>query len=114
MSLAMNLLELAREEAARNGCNRLIRVRVDYGALSGALPEALRFCFQTLVGETEDRDAILELREIPLRLRCPMCNAVFGGDGPGALWEPCPECGEVVGHIVEQGRELILSQIEAI
>ena len=43
MSLAMNILELAEEEAAKNGCNRLSRICVDCGALCGAMPEALEF-----------------------------------------------------------------------
>ena len=53
MSLAMNILELAEEEAAKNGCNRLSRICVDCGALCGAMPEALEFCLKCLLAETE-------------------------------------------------------------
>ena len=50
---------------------------------------------------------------LPLRLRCPFCGEVFGGEGQDALWQPCPGCGEQFGHVVEQGKELILSRLEA-
>lgn len=50
----------------------------------------------------------------PLRLRCSQCGKVFGGEGQDALWEPCPDCGEQFGHVVEQGKELYLDRIEAL
>lgn len=113
MSLAMSILQLAEEEAAKNGCNRLSRICVSCGALSGAMPEALEFCLKCLLAETAHKDAILELAIVPVKLRCAMCQTVFEGVGQGALWQPCPKCGEIMGHGVEQGRELVLSRIEA-
>lgn len=113
MSIAQSLLELAEAEARANGCARLISIRVEYGAISGVMPEALRLCFQALVAETRHAGASLELQEIPLKLQCPFCGAVFGGAGQDSLWEPCPGCGESFGHTVIQGRELLLSRIEA-
>lgn len=113
MSLAMSILELAEEEAAKNGCNRLLRVCVECGALSGAMPEALEFCLKCLLAESAHKDAVLELVEVPLKLRCSQCQTVFGATGRGAVFEPCPNCGEIMGHGVEQGRELVLSRIEA-
>lgn len=112
MSIAQNILELAVEEARKLACSRITLIRVDYGALSGVMPEALKFCFEALVKGTEHEKIILELREIPLALRCPMCGNRFGGTQE-TLWEPCPACGETIGHIVEHGRELLLSHLEA-
>lgn len=114
MSVAINLLELAMQEAAKQNCQRLARAHVQYGALAGIMPEALQLCFSSLIRDTPHKNAILELEELPLVLRCPFCGATFGGEGHDALWEPCPKCGEAFGHIVEQGRELILSRIEAL
>lgn len=111
MSLAISLLEIAEEEAAKNGCNKLLRICVNYGAFSGVMPEALDFCLKTLLAQTVHKDAVFELVETPLKLRCAMCNASFGGQN--AIWQACPHCGEEGGHIVEEGRDLILSRIEA-
>ena len=79
---------MAEEEIARQNCTRLEMVRVEYGALSGVVPESLQFGFETLIKG-------------------------FGGEGQDALWQPCPGCGEQFGHVVEQGKELILSRLEA-
>ena len=113
MSLAMNILELAEEKKKKNGCNRLSRICVDCGALCGAMPEALEFCLKCLLAETAHKDAILELVKVPVKLRCLICHTVFEGSGQDSLWQPCPKCGEIMGHDVEQGRELVLSRIEA-
>lgn len=113
MSIAMSLLELAKAEAEKQRRKRIISLRVEYGAISGIMPDALDFCFKALVAGTIHENANLELVCLPLRLKCPLCGHVFGGEGKEALWEPCPKCGEFFGHIVEQGKELILARLEA-
>ncbi len=113
MAVAQSLMAVALQEAARQNCGRILALRVDYGAIAGIMPEALEFCFQSLVAGTPHEGAVLELRRLPLKLRCAMCNARFGGEEQDALWQPCPQCGEEVGHIVEQGRELLLARLEA-
>lgn len=113
MAIAQSLLAMAEEEIGRRNCSRLELVRVEYGALSGVVPESLQFCFETMIKGTPHEGARLELVCLPLRLRCPLCGEVFGGEGQDALWQPCPGCGEQFGHVVEQGKELILSRLEA-
>ncbi|MBD5416605.1 MAG: hydrogenase maturation nickel metallochaperone HypA [Desulfovibrio sp.] len=113
MSVAMSLLTLAEETAAGQGCTRLMRVRVEYGALAGIMPEALELCFEALTRGTAHEGAALELVCLPLRLRCVFCGTVFGGEGQEARFTPCPGCGEVAGHVVEQGKELLLREVEA-
>lgn len=113
MSIAASLLEIAEAEAKRQQCNRLLKIRVEYGAIAGIMPEALQMCFKALIQDTPHKMAVLELVCLPLRLRCPFCGAVFGGEGQESLWTPCPQCGEEFGHIVEQGKELLLARLEA-
>ena len=114
MSIAMSLLELAEEEAAKNSCTRLIRIKVEYGALAGIMPEALKFCFTCLTENGPHKGAVLELTEIPIKLRCPACGTIFPCSDLPLLMQSCPECGALSGHNVEQGRELLLLQIEAL
>lgn len=114
MSIAMSLLELAEAEAAKNSCKRITRVKVEYGALAGIMPEALKFCFECLIENSPHKGAVLELLEIPVKLRCPACDTVFECAGQAHLMQPCPECGALSGHNIEQGRELLLLQLEAL
>jgi hydrogenase nickel incorporation protein HypA/HybF len=113
MALAQSLLSLAEEALVSRDCRRLVLARVEYGVLSGVMPEALRCCFEILTKGTPHEQARLELVLLPLRLRCPFCGETFGGEDREALTTPCPGCGEFFGHIVEQGKEMILSHIEA-
>lgn len=113
MSVAESLMSLALAEAEKQGCDILLRCRVEYGPLAGIMPEALEFCFEALAREAGQERVKLELCELPLLLRCPFCSAEFGGEGREAIWQPCPECGEAFGHAVIQGRELVLAEIEA-
>lgn len=113
MSIAENLLELAIQEAARQGCDKLLRLRVEYGPLAGLMPDALDFCFSALIKGTIHENARLELVALPLLLSCPLCGARFGGEDKNSIWLPCPQCGEEFGHTVIRGNELVLAQIEA-
>lgn len=114
MSVAINLLELAEQEAKNRGCQRLVGVTVQYGQISGIMPEALKLAFKAATQGTLHANASLTLEMLPLRLRCPFCQTVFGGRQDADLFAPCPGCGEDFGHIVEQGKELLLSRVEAI
>lgn len=113
MSLAVSILHMAEAEAARAGCSRLATVVVHYGQISGVMPEALALAFDALIADGPHCHARLELEELPLRLRCPFCQTVFSGSGTEARFQPCPECGEEFGHVVEQGAELLLVRVEA-
>ena len=113
MSIAISLLELAEAEAAQHACKRILRLKVEYGAMSGIMPEALKFCFNALLEGGPHQGAVLELVEIPVKLRCPACGASFGAENKDMLLQCCPVCGAISGHNVEQGRELLLSHLEA-
>lgn len=113
MAVAESLLELAQDVAQSQGCARLERVCVEYGALAGVMPEALELCFEALTQGTPHQGARLELICLPLKLRCLFCGTVFGGQGQEERFAPCPGCGEAVAHAVEQGKELRLREVEA-
>lgn len=113
MAIAQSLLEIAEEEARKNHCNKITMITVDYGTLAGIMPEALSLAVEALVKDTIHENLVLNLKKIPAKLRCPFCNETFGGEDAEAIWQPCPACGESFGHIVEQGKELLLSHLEA-
>lgn len=114
MSIALNLLEMAEAEAKSRSCQRLVAVTVQYGQISGVMPEALAMAFTAITKGTPHEQAVLNLEMLPLRLKCPFCQTIFGGNDKTDIFAPCPNCGEEFGHIVEQGKELLLAKIEAV
>lgn len=108
MGLMRRMLEDAEGAAAGR---RVLGLTVRVGALSGAVPEALRFAFEALTEGTgeEGKGMWLELKEEGARFRCAGCGGEFEAAVGGGY--VCPECGGIGGELVS-GRELELESIE--
>jgi len=108
LSLMMAAMEQATASARRNGAERIHRIRMRVGILSGAQPEALEFAFETLRPGTSAEDARLEIERIPATFRCEQCGKTF------TIQEvnfECPECDGPM-TLVGGGRELELADME--
>jgi hydrogenase nickel incorporation protein HypA/HybF len=57
-------------------------VQLEVGALSGVVPDSLRFCFDLVTEGTDLEGSTLEITETPARCRCTACAADFQPDGP--------------------------------
>jgi hydrogenase nickel incorporation protein HypA/HybF len=64
-------------------------VRLEIGALSGVVPDSIRFCFDLATEGTGLAGARLEITEPPALCRCRACGAEFQPDSQIVL---CP-CG---------------------
>lgn len=64
MALTESIVEIALEEARKQGARRVVRVFVDVGALSHVEPEALEFCFSAIASGTAAEGAKLEIQRI--------------------------------------------------
>ena len=90
LSLVMNLLELCEAEASRGDFDRIERIVLDVGELSGVSVPALRFCFDVASRGSVTESAELEILEIPGTGWCLHCEETV------PLREPlrdCPACG---------------------
>ncbi len=70
LSVAQSLIELASEAAARDGSDRVCRLYIRLGALSGVVKEALEFSFDLAAEETPCAGATLEIEEVPITVLC--------------------------------------------
>ena len=64
LSIAIGLVELASEEAARQGHVRVDTLYVRLGALSGVVSSALRFSFDVAASGTAIEGAVIEIEEV--------------------------------------------------
>jgi hydrogenase nickel incorporation protein HypA/HybF len=109
VSVALSLLEGIESTAAGQGIDRVCRVHVRIGALSGIVRDALLFSWDVVTAQTICEGSELRVEEIPLVIYCPHC----GGEraplpGTGLL---CPQCATVSPQIV-RGREMDLVSVE--
>lgn len=80
LAIAQNILDIAEDELARHNCTKLTLLRVEIGAISGVMVDALEFGLQCLVKGTPHESAVFDIVRVPLRLRCGSCGKEFEGD----------------------------------
>lgn len=101
-------LELALEYAHQQNAQKILRLKMRIGAMSGVVPEALEFAFDIVTRDTLAEGAILEIEEVPVVCYCPNCNIEFQ---PAYLFYECPQCGELSSE-VRKGKEIELASLE--
>lgn len=108
MSIANSILEAVRKESAARGGARVSKVGVRVGELAGIDPEALRFCFEAIVKDSDLEPLALEIEVRPRQQRCPACNLTFPVKD---YILACPTCGSKQTECVS-GDELDLAYLE--
>lgn len=107
-SIMSTALDLASAQVARSGGQRILKLRLRVGELSGVVPDALRFAFEALSKGGPAEGATLEIESISAMYRCRGCDADF--EGNGGLSE-CPRCG-AWSEDLRRGLELELTSME--
>ena len=101
-------VRLAIESAKNSGGARVLGLRLRVGALSGVVPEALRFSFDVVCHGTLAEGATLEIESVPAVGWCPDCGAEYPCDH---CLSECPRCQNLNGEL-RRGRELEISSVE--
>ena len=101
-------LTMVVEQAQGAGAQRVLRVRLRIGALSGVVPEALAFAFEALTPGTLAEGAELDIEPVPARFWCAACAREFESDN---LFADCPGCQRPSGDL-RAGREMELASLE--
>jgi hydrogenase nickel incorporation protein HypA/HybF len=108
LSLMETVRDLALEQAAAHGAERITAVCLRIGALAGVEPEALRFAHQVVWAGTLAEGAELRIEEVSGECWCGVCREPFtAADG---VCE-CPRCG-AISRELRRGRELQLTSLE--
>jgi hydrogenase nickel incorporation protein HypA/HybF len=109
LSIALSILDLAEEEAGRQGGGRVAVIHLRLGPLSGVVKEALRSAYDLAREGTALEQTELIVEDVPLVTRCPVCAADCS---PPSLQDLCcPDCGTPTPNIV-RGRELEVTALE--
>lgn len=109
LSVAISIVQSvtdARDAQADDDPVAAVNVRV--GAMSGVIPEALRFAWTPATQNTALADSELRIEFVPAAVDCPTCNAVVELPGQRLV---CPRCQTRTPRLV-RGRELDILSIE--
>jgi hydrogenase nickel incorporation protein HypA/HybF len=75
LSIAMSMIEMAEEEAARRGGVFVSAIHLKLGDLSGVVKEALLFSYEMACQGTPLEGSLLVIEEIPVAVYCAVCEA---------------------------------------
>ena len=101
-------VRMAVETAKASGSDRVLALRLRVGALSGVVPEALRFAFDVVCRDTIAEGASLEIETVSAAGWCPVCRAEFAC---ADFISECPRCHNPNGEL-RRGRELEIASVE--
>ncbi len=107
MAIAEGILDIAQSHARTHEAQRIERIHLLLGELSGVETEALSLAFSSVIRGTIAADAALTWERIPLTGRCHDCGRERHICPTDYL---CPDCGG--GMQVLRGREMRVDYIE--
>jgi len=109
MSIAMNILDIASQQAREAGAKVVHSIEIEVGDLAGIEVAALEFCFETARRSTQATStADLVVHRIEGTGRCVECRREVPVDFYIAF---CPDCPNVGLEII-QGRELKVRSLQ--
>lgn len=101
-------LRMAEEAAKTAGADRILKLRLRVGSLSGVAPDALRFAFDAVSQGTMAEGAVLEIEQVRAACWCATCLAEFEC---ADFFNECPRCHNPGGEM-RRGRELDIAAVE--
>jgi hydrogenase nickel incorporation protein HypA/HybF len=108
LSVFHGLYHKVEEIARKHRADKVIRIVVDLGVMSDIQPELLKESFATFrEAEVLLKDAKLEIRQVPVRLRCESCHKTWDFMAEAR----CPQCSSTDIEVL-QGQDLILRDVE--
>ena len=109
LAIAEGIVETIGERCAGARANRVTRVLLSVGKLSGVVPDAVRFCFDLAAAGTPVAGARLDIEEPEGWARCRSCGDEYRIDD---LIPLCP-CGSADVDVL-RGQGLTIRSVEVI
>lgn len=108
LSVCLSMLEQVQAIAADRGANRVTRIELKIGPLSGVEPDLLRNAWPMASAGTIAVDAELAVKETAIVVRCSACNAESAVRANRLV---CGDCGDFHTTVVS-GDEMVLQSVE--
>lgn len=108
LSITQSMLSLVLEQAEKARAKKVGKINLVIGQITGVVGECVQFYFDFLSRGTKAEGAALDIRTVPPKARCRVCNKDFE---PKEFDWACPNCHANNMEIVA-GKELFLESIE--
>lgn len=108
LAITQSILDIARKAADEHGAKRVQSVRIMLGEYSGVVPQCIQYYFDVISRGTLAEGAVLDIRRLPVIIRCNSCGEESRID---RLHVACPLCGSTDLKLI-QGREFYIESLE--
>jgi hydrogenase nickel incorporation protein HypA/HybF len=108
LSVTQSVLDIALAHAERAGADRVVRIHLTIGALSGIVDDSVQFYFDFVARDTIAAGAELVFDRVPAQFRCQACGATY--EPRDEDWS-CPLCEETKPEVIG-GRDFCVDSIE--
>ena len=109
LSIAMSMVEMAAEEAARRGGAQVCAIHLKLGPLSGVVREALLFSYDVACEGTPLEGSRLVIEDVPVVVFCDGCSEEQTLASVQRFF--CPACGAATPRVLS-GKELQVVALE--
>ena len=117
LSIAATIVESVLEFVSARQINHVCTVRLAVGELTCVQHDQLRFCYESLVAQTQIEGSTLDIETVPAEVKCPHCEYA----GAPRYWDEalaseliptlqCPKCGKATEAV--RGHECAIRSIQ--
>lgn len=97
LSVTQSVLDIALAHAEKAGADRVVRIYLTIGALSGIVDDSVQFYFDFVAQDSIAEGAELVFDRVPAQFRCQACGATYEPEDED--WS-CPLCGETQPQVI--------------
>ena len=108
LAITQNILDIVLNEAKSAQANKVTKINLVIGELSGTVSDCVQFYFDFLKKGNAAEEAALDFKLVPAELRCRDCQTSFKPKDPA--WT-CPNCQSTSLEVIS-GRECYVESIE--
>jgi hydrogenase nickel incorporation protein HypA/HybF len=109
MAIVQSIMDILEQQAVIHNAKRVVRVSLEFGALTAVLPSAIDFAFEVLAKDGIAEGAYLDITIIPLKVRCSECGKETVLDD----YQPfCPACSSPAVQFIQGRDEMRIASLE--
>lgn len=108
LAITQSILDIAQKAADEHGAKRVQSVRIMLGEYSGVVPQCIQYYFDVISKGTLAEGAVLDIRRLPVVIRCNSCGKESRIDRRHVA---CPLCASTDLKLI-QGREFYIESLE--
>ncbi|MGC8603939.1 MAG: hydrogenase maturation nickel metallochaperone HypA [Desulfomonilaceae bacterium] len=109
MGIVQSILDIIEQQMKIHAAKKLVRVNLEFGAMTAVMPEAIRFAFEVLTKGTLTEGAEIDINIVPIKAICFDC----GQEQLLDTFTPfCPVCSNGTMTVVEGKDEMRIVSIE--